>query len=216
MEKVNKQQKDAITKNNQIFRQRMSTLGAENTQLKSALEAAQKESAAISEERDALKSAAPAESTSAPLTEELERLRKEKRALELALQEEKSKPPVQASVPDTSDLEARLVRSLATKNVTRLTFSPFQATVTEERDNLVAEKETWKKAAEALPEAKAVPENWEAEKAELVKNRDDAMTQANVDRPQRMPTEAHIFLYRLHERRQRNSGRRSVASGCQM
>lgn len=127
MEKVNKQQKDAITKNNQIFRQRMSTLGAENTQLKSALEAAQKESAAISEERDALKSAAPAaaESTSAPLTEELERLRKEKRALELALQEEKSKPPVQASVPDTSDLEARLVRSLATKNVTRLTFSPF-------------------------------------------------------------------------------------------
>ena len=127
MEKVNKQQKDAITKNNQIFRQRMSTLGAENTQLKSALEAAQKESAAISEERDALKSAAPAaaESTSAPLTEELERLRKEKRALELALQEEKSKPPVQASVPDTFDLEARLVRSLATKNVTRLTFSPF-------------------------------------------------------------------------------------------
>ena len=83
MEKVNKQQKDAITKNNQIFRQRMSTLGAENTQLKSALEAAQKESAAISEERDALKSAAPAaaESTSAPLAEEPERLRKEKRAL---------------------------------------------------------------------------------------------------------------------------------------
>ena len=116
MEKVNKHQKDAIAKNNQIFRQRMSTLGAENTQLKSALEAAQKESAAISEERDSLKSAAPAaaESTSTQLTEELERLRKEKKALEQALQEEKSKPPVQASVPDTSDLEARFVRSLAT------------------------------------------------------------------------------------------------------
>jgi hypothetical protein len=112
MEKVNKQQKDMITKNNQIFRQRMSTLGAENTQLKSALESAQQESAAISEERDALKAATPAaaESTPAPLTEELERLRKEKRALEQVLQEEKSKSLVQASVPDTSDLEARLVR----------------------------------------------------------------------------------------------------------
>lgn len=112
MEKANKVQKDTITKNNQIFRQRMSTLGAENTQLKSALEAAQKESVAISEERDALKAAAPAaaESTSALLTEELEQLRKEKRALEHALQEEKSKLSVQASVPDTSDLEARIVR----------------------------------------------------------------------------------------------------------
>jgi hypothetical protein len=115
MEKVNKQQKDMITKNNQIFRQRMSTLGAENTQLKSALESAQKESAAILEERDTLKAAAPAaaESTSVPLTEELERLRKEKRALEQALQEEKSKSPVQASVPNTSDLEARLVRIIS-------------------------------------------------------------------------------------------------------
>src|SRR6266478_4963305 len=111
MEKANKQQKDTITKNNQFYRQRMSTLGAENTQLKSALEAAQKESATIAEERDTLKAAAPAaaESTSAPITEELERLRKENSVLEQALQEEKSKQAVQASVADTPDLEARLV-----------------------------------------------------------------------------------------------------------
>jgi len=104
MEKANKHQKDMITKNNQIFRQRMNTLGAENTQLKSALEVAQKEC-------DALKVAAPAatESTSAPLTEELEQLRKDKRALEQALQEERSKSAVQSSIPDI-DLEARLVR----------------------------------------------------------------------------------------------------------
>ena len=115
---MNKAQKDAITKNNQIFRQRMSALGSENTQLKASLETAQKESAAISEERDALKASAPAESTSAPHAEELERLRREKTALEQALQEEKSKPPVQASIPDTSDLEARLVRiGLATQSV---------------------------------------------------------------------------------------------------
>jgi nucleoprotein TPR len=60
-------------------------------------------------------------------------------------------------------------------------LSPFQAALTEERDKLVAEKETWKKAAEVPPEAKDVSENWEAEKVELVKNRDEAMTQAKVE-----------------------------------
>jgi hypothetical protein len=62
-----------------------------------------------------------------------------------------------------------------------LTISPFQAAVTEERDKLIAEKRTWKKAPEVPPEAKAVPENWDTEKAELVKNRDEAMTQAKVE-----------------------------------
>ncbi len=56
-----------------------------------------------------------------------------------------------------------------------------QAALTEERDKLVAEKETWKKAPEVAREAKAVPENWEVEKAELVKNRDEVMTQAKVE-----------------------------------
>jgi len=106
---MNRAQKEAITKNNQIFRQRMSTLSAENTQLKSDLETAQKESATITEERDALKTSAPATSTSEPLTKEVEQLRQEKTALEQALQEEKSKQPAQTSIPDTSDMEARLV-----------------------------------------------------------------------------------------------------------
>jgi hypothetical protein len=50
-------QKGIITKNNQIFRQRMSTLSAENaqTEVGRGLDAAQKKSAAISEERDVLK-----------------------------------------------------------------------------------------------------------------------------------------------------------------
>ncbi|KAH9977476.1 hypothetical protein BJV74DRAFT_946992 [Russula compacta] len=167
LERVNRTQKEAITKNNQIFRQRMSTLNAENTQLKSDLEAAQKASAALSEERDALKASAsaPVESTSGPgpHDEELERLRQEKNALEQALQEEKSKQPTQIPVPDTSDLEARL------------------AALTQERDQLLAEKEAWKKPPE-VPEAKAAQESWEAEKAELIKGRDEAMTQAKVAR----------------------------------
>jgi hypothetical protein len=115
LEKTNKAHREAIGKNNQIFRQRMGALGAENTQLKSNLEEAQKASAAIAEERDSLKAAAttesqpPAASSEQPLAEELERLRQEKATLEQALQEEKAKPPVQAPAPDTSDLESRLV-----------------------------------------------------------------------------------------------------------
>jgi predicted RNase H-like nuclease (RuvC/YqgF family) len=109
LENKNKQHRENITKNNQIYRQRMSALGNENTQLKADLEAARTEVVTISEERDAFKASAPAASASEPLAEELERLREEKNTLEQALQEEKSKPPAQTSIPDTSDLEARLV-----------------------------------------------------------------------------------------------------------
>ena len=109
LEKAHKTQRETIGKNNQIFRQRMSTLNAENTQLKSDLEASQKDVATISEERDALKTSAPASSDPGPLADELERLRQEKNALEQALQEEKSKQHAQTSVPASSDLEAQLV-----------------------------------------------------------------------------------------------------------
>ena len=117
LEKTNKAHREAITKNNQIFRQRMGALGAENTQLKSNLEDAQKASVAITEERDALKASSAAEpaASSEPqqqLTEELERLRQERATLEQALQEEKAKQPViqaPAPTPDTSEFESRLV-----------------------------------------------------------------------------------------------------------
>jgi len=109
LEKTNRQHKETITKNNQIFRQRMSALAAENTQLKSDLEASRKDAATISEERDTLKVSAPAGSTSESLADDLERLRQEKDALEQALQEEKSKQPAQTNIPVPSDLEAQLV-----------------------------------------------------------------------------------------------------------
>jgi hypothetical protein len=66
--------------------------------------------------------------------------------------------------------------SFATENVTRLTFSPCQATLTEEQDKFVAEKETRKKSP-GVPRGKG----WKTKNAELVKNRDEAMTQAKVE-----------------------------------
>ncbi|KAF8265884.1 hypothetical protein EI94DRAFT_1734451 [Lactarius quietus] len=170
LEKTNKAHREAITKNNQIFRQRMGALGAENTTLKTTLEEAQKASAAIAEERDALKASAttaePPASSEPLLAEELERLRQEKTALEQALQEEKTKPPVQvpAPTPDTSDLESRL------------------AALTQERDQLLVEKDAWNKPSTEVAEAKAAKDEWESEKAGLVKNRDEALSQAKTAR----------------------------------
>ena len=59
--------------------------------------------------------------------------------------------------------------------------SPFKAALTQERDGLLAEKSVWTKPPEVPAEAKAIQENWEAEKAELVKSRDEAVTQAKVE-----------------------------------
>ena len=39
---------------------------------------------------------------------------------------------------------------------------PSQAAITEERDQLLAEKEAWEKPSEVPPEAKAVQENWDS------------------------------------------------------
>lgn len=169
LEATNKAHREAITKNNQIFRHRMGTLRDENTQLKSNLEEAQKESAAIAEERDALKATATAEppaSSEQPLAEELERMRQEKTALEQALQEEKAKQLVQAPAPtpDTSDLESRLTA------------------LTQERDELLTEKEAWNKPSSEATEAKAAKDEWESEKAGLIKDRDEALSQAKITR----------------------------------
>jgi hypothetical protein len=65
------------------------------------------------------------------------------------------------------------------------TFTDFiQVALREERDKLLAEKESWAKSSAAsnaldptLEEAKRL---WEAEKAELVQTRDHAFSQAKV------------------------------------
>ncbi len=73
---------------------------------------------------------------------------------------------MQTSVPDMSDLA-------------RLTFPLSQAAFTDERDNF---------RRKGGIDAMAVPENLEVEKGELVKSRDEAMTQAKVESPATDPT----------------------------
>jgi hypothetical protein len=60
-------------------------------------------------EHDALKTSTPVASTYKLLAKEVEQLRQEKTTLEQVLQEEKSKQPVQISIPDTSDMDTCLV-----------------------------------------------------------------------------------------------------------
>jgi nucleoprotein TPR len=49
-----------------------------------------------------------------------------------------------------------------------------------ERDQLLAEKETWTKANATSTEEVAATPNWEAEKTELVKSRDEALEKLKV------------------------------------
>ncbi|KAI0260660.1 hypothetical protein BC834DRAFT_925773 [Gloeopeniophorella convolvens] len=162
LEKSHKAQRDMISKNNGIFRNKMNSLSGENTQLKASLEAAQKEAAAAAAERDAAlvagAEAAPPQSSDG----EVERLRQEKEALERALQEERAKASVQVPAPDTSELESRL------------------AALTQERDQLLAEKESWQQSSGGAPEAAVPAAGWEEEKAGLVKSRDEAVEQARA------------------------------------
>ncbi|KAA1475643.1 hypothetical protein DENSPDRAFT_435671 [Dentipellis sp. KUC8613] len=117
----------------------------------------------VTAERDALKESAGS-STVVPqqASEELEKLRQEKAALEQALQDEKAKqPPAAAPAPDTTELDAKI------------------ASLTQERDQLLAEKTTWEKSAGSTASASTeVNAQWEAEKVELTKSRDEAVAQA--------------------------------------
>jgi len=108
--------------------------------------------------------APPTSTSSEPQTEELEQLRQEKIALEQALQEEKAKPPVRVSAPtpNTSELESRL------------------AALTQERDQLLGEKEAWTNKLNS--ETTEVKAEWENEKVYLVKGCDEALLQAKVAR----------------------------------
>lgn len=86
---------------------------------------------------------------------------------------------MQASIPDTSDPEARLVRiSLVTQKLTWLTL-PFRPHLQRSQNNF-SQKGGHGKIRQRCLKAKAVQKDWEAEKAELVKNRNETMGQAEV------------------------------------
>ncbi|KAH9952842.1 hypothetical protein BC827DRAFT_1159530 [Russula dissimulans] len=160
-----------ITKNNQIYRQRMGAPSAENNRLKSDLETARKESAATTEERDALKTSAPVTSTFEPLAKEVEQLQQEKTALDKRCRK-RGRNSLRKRLFLTHPIWTLVLYESSVNEM-------WHAALTQERDQLLAEKETWKKPPVA-PETKDSQEQWEVEKAELVKSHDEAVTQAKT------------------------------------
>ena len=65
--------------------------------------------------------------------------------------------------------------------VTRLTIT-VQTSLRAERDKLLAEKESWNKPSGSAPAAESVPapSEWEAEKTQLLKARDEALEKVKV------------------------------------
>lgn len=51
----------------------------------------------------------------------------------------------------------------------------IQASLQEERDKLLSEKEAWSKAPATTSTSTPAPNNWEADKTQLIKDRDDAL-----------------------------------------
>lgn len=60
-------------------------------------------------------------------------------------------------------------------------LTSIQASLQSEREQLLAERSSWSKQTASMPEpANPKSENWEAEKAELVKSRDEALEKLKV------------------------------------
>ncbi|KAH7885445.1 hypothetical protein F5I97DRAFT_1885511 [Phlebopus sp. FC_14] len=164
LEENMRKHKESQAKNIEQFRTRLGALNAEKSQLNKTVNELQTEVKNLAAERDVLRSGGgtggPSTDSSKELTSQVEALRQEKATLEKTLAEERAS---RASAPPPSSPEqASLIASL-------------QA----ERDKLLAEKNNWTQASggEVLDTAKS---QWEAEKAELVKGRDEALTQAKA------------------------------------
>ncbi|TFY79631.1 hypothetical protein EWM64_g4383 [Hericium alpestre] len=190
IEEVNKSlqsNKEIGIKNIRVFRQRMETFNTDMASMKAKVEEVEAQLAVVTAERDALQAEKSAGAATIQVSsEEVEKLKQEKAALEEALQSEKSKEV--AGPVDTSELEAKIVK---------------------ERDKLSAEMESLKQSAGAA----AGPDlsQWEAEKAELLKSRDEALATAQSAKKEsaKLKEDARNlkmsndkFQARLHEQQQ--------------
>ena len=107
----------------------------------------------------------------------MEALRSEKALLEKTLADERVAHSGDAA--PVAALQSTIVRNPLILLLYVLIFR--QASLTEERDKLLAEKSSWSTSA-APADPSQMPQQWDAEKNELVKARDEALTQAKVCR----------------------------------
>ncbi|KAG1824960.1 hypothetical protein EV424DRAFT_710307 [Suillus variegatus] len=151
--------KDSNTKNVDKFKSSLGLLNSEKSQLNATVNELEGKIKTLTAERDALRTTS-ASDASQQLNSQLETLRQEKVALEQALANERA-VKAQASAEGSSD-QATLIASLR-----------------EERDRLLAEKEALSKAGfSTLPSDTA--HSSESEKLELIKARDEALARAST------------------------------------
>ncbi|CAL1712475.1 unnamed protein product [Somion occarium] len=152
-----------INKNNQIFRNKLRAVEAEKNDLDQSVKRLEGEIQAVTAERDSLKVQTAGESArlsrEAELDKQIQTLRVQKAELEKALADERAAKVV---APSAIGEQSKLI-------------------LTEERDKLQAEKASWVTPAVSTEE---IRRQWEAERSELVKARDEALAQAQAARSQ--------------------------------
>lgn len=151
--------KDSNTKNVDKFKSSLGLLNNEKSQLNATISELEGKIKTLTAERDALRTTS-APDASQQLKSQLETLRQEKVTLEQTLANERA-AKAQAPAEGSSD-QAALIASLS-----------------QERDRLLAEKEALSKAGPStLPSD--TERSWESEKLELVKARDEALARAST------------------------------------
>ncbi|KAG1718379.1 hypothetical protein EDB19DRAFT_2046239 [Suillus lakei] len=151
--------KDNNTKNVEKFKSSLGLLNSEKSQLNATVSELEGKIKTLTAERDALRTTS-APDASQQLIPQLETLRQEKATLEQALASERA---AKAQAPAEGSLDqAALIASLK-----------------EERDRLLAEKEALSKAGSSTLLSDTA-RSWESEKLELVKARDEALARAST------------------------------------
>jgi len=154
-------------------------------------------------------------------------LSEEKKQLEAKIasleQELSSLRSSQTSNTEGNTATAAQIQELQKQNVRRSEYSCFktdralQASLRAECDKLLAEKEALKKAHPTSGETGvAAPTDWEAERAQLVKSRDEALEKIKVFTPMQLPMSQSHIPNRLPMLKFKRYPLTCETSGCRM
>ncbi|CCM06215.1 uncharacterized protein FIBRA_08460 [Fibroporia radiculosa] len=159
MQRTIDRNKEIGIQNNQKFRASFERFNAEKAQMTSEIDGLKAQIQALTSERDELKDrsrSAPTMASVHDLSEEVDALRRDKVTLEQSLADAQSR---QASF---NDVEATI------------------ATLREERDKLLAEKSSWNVPVSDGANQLDLQRQWDGEKAELIRSREDVIAQAKA------------------------------------